>query len=190
MKNSCYKIVPIHQRPDLFLDCCNLINAEWPSSNTRRLRTLGMSCDNFPTCLVLLNNDKVIGHCKISLVPNLSDSCFIESVVIDYEWRSQGLGSSLLRGTEEYILSKGLKNIYLATKGQEVFYIKNGYRICEPINLFNCGYVADNIVDEEKKITTKIGQFSSGPTPPPLPKIKLPINNKVITTKTYMIKNF
>lgn len=109
-------------------------------------------------------------------------------VVIDYEWRSQGLGSSLLRGTEEYVLNKGLKNIYLATKGQELFYIKNGYRICEPINLFNCGNVSGTIAAVQKKIT-KIETFN-GPPPPPLPKISSPINNKVITTKTYMVKNF
>lgn len=38
-----------------------------------------MSCDIFPTSLVLLIKEKLIGHCKVSLIPNHPDSCLIES---------------------------------------------------------------------------------------------------------------
>lgn len=45
-----------------------------------RLKSLNVSCDEFPTCLVLVNKeDRVLGHCKISLIPRLRHSCFIQS---------------------------------------------------------------------------------------------------------------
>jgi len=44
-----------------------------------RMKSLNMSCDNFPTCLVLINGNRVLGHCKISLVARSKVSCFIES---------------------------------------------------------------------------------------------------------------
>ena len=101
MKNSLYSIVPIHERPDLFKECCRIINAEWPASETRRyvlylkfesnvyfcyaeilfyrLKTLSESCEEFPTCLVLLNKETVIGHCKLSRIPNELQCCFLGS---------------------------------------------------------------------------------------------------------------
>ncbi|KAK0081851.1 hypothetical protein PV325_011459 [Microctonus aethiopoides] len=184
MKNNSCKIIPVHERPDLLIDCCKLINSEWPSSDTRRLRTLSMSCDSFPTCLVLLNNDNVIGHCKISLVPNLNDSCFIESVVIDFGCRSQGFGSILMKGTEDYVRHKGIKNVYLSTKGQEKFYEKNGYSICEPINMWDN---RTEIISTNPVLTNKQTQIFSGPPPPPMPKFSSTYS-PIITSKTYMIK--
>ncbi|XP_071562210.1 N-alpha-acetyltransferase 80 isoform X1 [Temnothorax nylanderi] len=127
--NVKYVVLPLHHRPDLIKDCCKLLNSEWPRSETARMKSLNVSCDGFPTCLVLINDEnKVLGHCKISLVARSKVSCFIESVVIDYRCRSRGLGSRLLRGVEEYVAKRGLKNIYLKTDGQEVFYYKNGYK--------------------------------------------------------------
>ncbi|XP_074103645.1 N-alpha-acetyltransferase 80 isoform X1 [Cotesia typhae] len=182
-----YTIIPIHERPDLYMDCCKLINSEWPSSDTRRLRTLRMSCDNFPTCLILIIDNKVIGHCKISLVPKLNGSCFIESVVIDSEYRYRGLGSILLRGTEKYVLTKNIKSIYLATKGQEQFYQKNGYYNCEPIDLWDCRTVSKPIDVIRKKYTQK--EKCSGPPPPPLPNLFSFKKSKITTSKTYMVKH-
>lgn len=50
------------------------------------MKSLSVSCDNFPTCLVLINSeDKVLGHCKISLVARSKVSCFIESGKQKYE---------------------------------------------------------------------------------------------------------
>lgn len=44
------------------------------------MKSLNVSCDDFPTCLILINDkDKVLGHCKISLVAKSKVSCFIES---------------------------------------------------------------------------------------------------------------
>jgi len=44
------------------------------------MKSLNVSCDNFPTCLVLINGEnRVLGHCKISLVARSKVSCFIES---------------------------------------------------------------------------------------------------------------
>ncbi|XP_015601747.1 N-acetyltransferase 6 isoform X2 [Cephus cinctus] len=185
MKESQYCVVPLHSRPEMIKNCCILINSEWPRSETARLRTLNMSCDDFPTCLILLNGDRVVGHCKISLISSMSDSCFIESVVIDYERRSQGLGSILMQGAEEYVAKKGIKNIYLTTRGQEQFYLKNGYNICEPINLYGyTSFITSSPMTKEKARYI----VSAGPPPPPMPiNVKKP-HLPIVSAKTYMVK--
>ncbi|XP_046813921.1 N-sulphoglucosamine sulphohydrolase isoform X3 [Vespa crabro] len=112
-----YDVIPLHHRPELVKECCKLLNTEWPRSETARLKSLKVSCDEFPTCLVLLDREsRVLGHCKVSLIPKVRHSCYIESVVVDYKSRAQGLGSRLLRGTEEYVARKGFKTVYLITK--------------------------------------------------------------------------
>ena len=44
-----------------------------------RLRRLEMSCDSFPTCLVLVHSHEVLGHSKLSSLPSLPLGCLIES---------------------------------------------------------------------------------------------------------------
>ena len=43
------------------------------------MHSLEKSNDNFPYCLVLLLNDEVIGHSRLSRVVNQSNACFVES---------------------------------------------------------------------------------------------------------------
>lgn len=51
-----------------------------------RLKFLNVSCDEFPTCLILVDKeDRVLGHCKISLIPRLRHSCFIQSGKYNYK---------------------------------------------------------------------------------------------------------
>ncbi|XP_053985203.1 N-alpha-acetyltransferase 80 isoform X1 [Hylaeus volcanicus] len=187
-----YVIVPIHQRQDLIQDCCTLLNSEWPRSESARLKSLSVSCDEFPTCLILIDkNDKVLGHCKISLIPRLRHSCFIQSVIIDYGYRSQGLGSRLLRGAEEYVAKKGIKNVLLITKGQEVFYFKNGYKTCDPFKAYGINDVVYSTAAFTKaKLKEKCTQCS-GPPPPPMPNFQVPkfFDLSVIAHRTHMIKN-
>ncbi|XP_061930923.1 N-alpha-acetyltransferase 80 isoform X2 [Apis cerana] len=156
-----YKIIPLHKRPDLIPDCCTLLNSEWPRSETARLKFLNVSCDEFPTCLILVDKeDRVLGHCKISLIPRLRHSCFIQSVIIDYQCRSQGLGSKLLRGAEEHVAKKGIKNVYLITKAFTKAKLKEKSTQC------------------------------CGPPPPPMPNFQMPkfYDLGVITHRTHMVK--
>ncbi|KAK0182316.1 hypothetical protein PV327_000467 [Microctonus hyperodae] len=143
-----------------------------------------MSCDYFPTSLMLLYNDNLIGYCKISCVPNLKDSCYIESVVIDVGYRSQGFGSKLLKGAEYYMKLRGIKNVYLSTKGQENFYEKNGYTICEPINMWDN---RTTIITTAPILINNQTQIFCGPPPPPMPEYS-PTLSPIITSKTYMTK--
>ncbi|XP_012345971.1 N-alpha-acetyltransferase 80 isoform X1 [Apis florea] len=186
-----YKIIPLHKRPDLIPDCCTLLNSEWPRSETARLKFLNVSCDEFPTCLILVDKeDRVLGHCKISLIPRLRHSCFIQSVIIDYQCRSQGLGSKLLRGAEEHVAKKGIKNVYLITKGQEVFYFKNGYKTCDP---FKASGINDVVYSSAAFTKAKLKEKSTqccGPPPPPMPNFQMPkfYDLGVITHRTHMVK--
>ncbi|KAL2717869.1 N-alpha-acetyltransferase 80 isoform X2 [Vespula squamosa] len=184
-----YDVIPLHHRPELVKECCKLLNTEWPRSETARLKSLKVSCDDFPTCLVLLDREsRVLGHCKVSLIPKVRHSCYIESVVVDYKSRAQGLGSRLLRGTEEYVARKGFKTVYLITKGQELFYIKNGYTICDPIE--TCGYrkflPPTTIVEAKHK---EKNTLFSGPPPPPMPQLVFEyFDIRMLSQKTHMVK--
>ncbi|XP_021917136.1 N-acetyltransferase 6 isoform X2 [Zootermopsis nevadensis] len=95
-------VLEIHHYPQFMDKCCDLINMEWPRSKTIRLRTLKMSCDNFPTCLVLVQSHEVIGHSKITPIPSLPLGCFIESVLIHPKHRGKGLGKFLMAKTEDH----------------------------------------------------------------------------------------
>lgn len=137
-------VVPLHRHPQYMMECCRLINSEWPRSETARLRSLECSADTLPTCLILLKDNKVIGHCKLSLIPAIPDGCFIESVVIEKGLRCQGYGKYLMEKVEQYCQEfLNLRIIYLSTKGQELFYMKIGYSICEPVSIYG-SYIPRN----------------------------------------------
>ncbi|KAK1118317.1 hypothetical protein K0M31_015022 [Melipona bicolor] len=186
-----YRIIPLHKRPDLIPDCCTLLNSEWPRSETARLKFLNVSCDEFPICLILINKEeRVLGHCKVSLIPRLRHSCFIQSLIIDYQRRSQGLGSRLLRGAEEHVAKKGIKNVYLITKGQELFYLKNGYKTCDP---FKASGINDVVYSSAAFTKAKLKEKSiqsCGPPPPPMPNYQMPkfYDLGVLTQRTHMVK--
>jgi len=188
MKGASYSIVPIHERSDLFDECCRIINAEWPASKTRRLKTFAESCEVFPTCLVLLNRNKVVGHCKLSLIPSEYESCFLSSVVIDHPWRSQGMGSMLLKGAEEYASKKGIQKVYLSTNGQEGFYLKNGYRVCPPVNIWSVCVPAVNTTLQTSFTKAKSKEYA-GPPPPPMPEPMSVYDARLTSSKTYMVKS-
>lgn len=185
-------VVPIHKHPKYLMECCNLINSEWKRSETARLRSLECSCDTLPVSLVLINNDKVIGHAKLSPIPAIKDACFIESVVIIQDLRGQGFGTFLMQKTEEYCMKElGLKCIYLSTKGQEEFYRKLGYAECEPISIYggpalnNSSYRQFNL--NNNSVTGVCRKENGIPKAPPLPKTIVPDTN--CTKKTYMFKS-
>ncbi|XP_014218343.1 N-acetyltransferase 6 [Copidosoma floridanum] len=194
MKDTRYNLVQLHKRPDLLQQCCKLLNSEWKRSETARLRSLEASCDKFPVCLILLHKDDVVGHCKVSLVNNSQDGVILESLIIDHTCRSQGLGSMLLQATEDYVYKRGIRNVYLTTKGQEGFYLKNGYVICEPVPQLN-GYRDFNTnAYSSEKSNSKLKSsemMPAGPPPPPMPpnfNRLIPQIFLTIPKRTFMMK--
>ncbi|KAB0805000.1 hypothetical protein PPYR_01970 [Photinus pyralis] len=175
------QVVPIHKHPQYKEQCCNLINDEWKRSTTARMRSLDSSCDNLPTNLILLKENKVIGHCKLSVIPSMRNACFVESVVIDKLLRGNGYGKYLMITAEEYCRNiLKLEVIYLSTKGQELFYSKLGYNVCPPVSIYGGSFSSESVLQCEKIENVTNPTF---PCPPPLPKYSFTTN-----TKTYMKK--
>ncbi|KAG5872553.1 hypothetical protein JTB14_033972 [Gonioctena quinquepunctata] len=180
------EVLPLHKHPEHLSDCCNLLNEEWKRSDTARLHSLRSSCDNLPTSLILLKQKKLIGHLKLSVIPSMKNSCFLESVVIDGKFRGKGYGSVLMKEAEKFCKQTlGLDTLYLSTKGQEQFYTKLGYSECMPVSIYG-NYVPRTIApqhvvenDSEKCI---VGN-GNAPPPPPLPESKT-----INCTKTFMGK--
>lgn len=125
--------------------------------------------------------------------------------MIDEKYRGRGLGTLLMRKSEKYCAIRGIEKVYLSTKGQEGFYRKLGYKICEPVSMYgNFDTVNDNIVvipnangikNDFKRTDKSIGNCNGsscgggggGPPPPPMPIIRnsgFPFS----IAKTYMMK--
>lgn len=183
-------VLPIHKHPKYLLECCHLLNSEWKRSETARLRGLENSCDKLPVNLVLIKNDKVIGHAKISAIPSIRDACFIESVVIDKSLRGQGFGTYLMKKVEEYAVNVlKLLFVYLSTRGQEEFYRKLGYNECEPISIYG-GVVLKNNFEKTFILNNKNCNTvcnNDVPKPPPLPKFNA-VPDSCTRKTTFMCK--
>lgn len=181
-------VLQLHKYPQYLQNCCDLINSEWKRSNTARLRSLESSCDTLPVSLVLLKDNQLIGHLKLSAIPSIKEGCFVESVVIDKQLRGQGFGSVLMRHAEEYCRNVlGLTVVYLSTKGQEGFYSKLGYVECQPISIYGGYTLKESIVSETKKVTKSDTPLivNNAPKAPPMPGIP---NGNLTSIKTYMKK--
>lgn len=109
--------------------------------------------------------------------------------MIDHPWRSRGFGSMLLRGAEEYASKRGIKKMYLSTKGQEGFYLKNGYSVCPPIDLYSVCLPAVSATITTPCFATYSRKEYSGPPAPPMPAPPSVKPSLVTSSKTYMIKS-
>jgi len=95
------ELLTIHQLEEIVKECVldqtvNILNFEWPRSDTIRRRGLLSSSPDLPINLVLVQKspDKatgsdldVLGHSRISKVPANPSFVFVESVVIHPELR-------------------------------------------------------------------------------------------------------
>lgn len=191
------QVLRLHENPQYLKPCCELINDEWPRSETARMMSLQASCDNLPTSLILINEKKhLLGHCKLTPIPSIPESCFIETVVISKSMRGKKLGSYLMRQVEEYCKSMlKLKMLHLSTKGQENFYAKLGYEVCPPVSIYGTRILNSEPVNISIKIQNPVpvtNGVQSGPSPPPPPPMPKPESlaqiNTVKSTKTFMFK--
>lgn len=197
------KVLPIHKYPEYLKQCCHLINEEWPRSETARMITLESSCDSLPTSLILVaENKKVIGHCKLTPLPSLPESCFIESVVISKELRGKKLGTFLMEKAEYYCKHNlHLKTVHLSTMGQKEFYSKLGYEVCAPVSKYGSSFTSifkstsckPNVpqeIDNNKFNNSTNSSDKQIPPPPPMPKENIQISNNNIKNshRTFMFK--
>lgn len=192
------KVLPLHKYPEYLKETCDLINDEWPRSETARMMSLQASCDNLPSSLILINDKKlVLGHCKLTPIPSILESCFIETVIISKAFRGKKLGTYLMRKVEEHCKNKlNLSMLHLSTKGQESFYEKLGYTICAPVTIYGtCIPNYRPTVPSHKETQVPIRSPATGtpppppPLPPPMPTNENFINNNIVkTNKTFMFK--
>lgn len=129
------QLLKLHEHPNYMNDCCELLNQEWPRSETARLHCLEQSSDNFPMSFVLIDDHQnLIGHVKIR---KESDSkAVVESLIIKPENREQGLGRYLMNQVEHFLREENFKQISLFTTDKESFYQKLGYNLVNK-NMFD-----------------------------------------------------
>ncbi|KAK6739743.1 hypothetical protein RB195_008314 [Necator americanus] len=131
-----YSLTPLYYRQDLNRKCIELLNEEWPRSDGSREHSQAKSCRSSPPMSFLFidnENDTLIGHARICLLPNRPTSCWIESVIIAKDLRGQGLGKSLMTRLENAAKEFGFDEAFLSTDDQVIFYERCGYSKCEPI---------------------------------------------------------
>jgi len=129
-----FSIAALHEKSHLLIECCELLNNQWPRSLTARIKSIEASNENLPASLLLIWREcKVVGHAKISRLPNTPDGCWVESILISPTHRGKGLGRFLMDGCEKFAGERGFKTIYLSTHDQEGFYNRLGFQLCEPI---------------------------------------------------------
>lgn len=192
------EVFPIHNRPEYKEKCCTLINAEWPRSKTARMVSLNASSDRLPTSLVMITEDKkLIGHCKLSPIHGKPTTCFIQSFVISKELRGKKLGTFLMGKTEDYCRKKlNLKSVHLSTTDKEGFYLKLGYKVCSPISFYGSqpSYnftfsIGDTLQKKEvAKSKEPTGSITNAPPPPPIPTGNRLLNNKTENKQIFMYK--
>lgn len=81
---------------------------------------------------VALNENTFVGCASGSMNKNgdsFSGWFFLSDLFVEKEFRSQGLGSELLKAMEERAIAKGMKHIWLWTSGAKSlrFYARHGY---------------------------------------------------------------
>ena len=95
----------------------------------------------------------------------------------------------LLHLVENHVLKSGISNIFLMTRGQEEFYLKNGFRVCES-SLLNgyLDFIEESMPDSASNSKTN-DCISAGPPPPPLPThLRIPFPQIIIASRTLMKK--
>jgi len=178
--------------------CVQLLNDEWPRSETARLHSLKQSRDSLPISLILLDsNDQLIGHVKLKReLPN-TNSAFIESLIVDKSKRGKGFGKLIMNQTERLAKELGLEKLVLTTIDKIGFYQSLGFSISQtPKEQFERKQLDyNNLGGADPNSNEKTSNFSNSsctPGPPPLPPLSYNLNSYLNknseTPKTLMHK--
>ena len=87
------------EREESIAGAVEILNFEWPRSETIRRRGLESSRAELPSSLLLLVGKRIkvmVGHARVSKVPALPGELFLESVVVHPGLRGIGLGKLLM----------------------------------------------------------------------------------------------
>ncbi|XP_046364340.2 N-alpha-acetyltransferase 80-like [Haliotis rufescens] len=184
------ELFPLHSHKEWLQDCAGLLNSEWPRSIAARLYSLEKSCDDLPCSLVLVSENKVVGHSRLASVQGIKNSCLLESVVVPKDLRGKGLGRKLMDKTEEYAKSSGFQTIFLNTIDKQEFYRHLGYQDSGPVASLgaNAHLIPDSLIakmmnvgmshtpDTAKKevAVAELPPPDTSPPPPPPPPIPPP----------------
>eukprot|EP00124_Ichthyophonus_hoferi_P004760 Ihof_evm2s569 gene=Ihof_evmTU2s569 len=122
-------LLPSHFYPHLWEEAISLLNSEWPRSVTARRIALERSRDTFPTSLLLVRANHVIGYAQVAVVQGNQDDVVVESVIISSNQRGQGLGRILMHMIEDYVKRHHKKTIHLSTHDKLGFYTALAYTI-------------------------------------------------------------
>ncbi|VDM09212.1 unnamed protein product [Wuchereria bancrofti] len=201
MLNEQYILIPLTKKENLCTECIELLNQEWPRSVGARENTLRKSLNSTPPMSFIMvdkKTDKLVGHARLCPLLAVSQSCWIESVIINRNLRGKGLGYWLMAQLEDEARKFGFKKAYLSSENKQAFYAKCGYTSCEPVlnvgantalfERFNLGGYFSSAIDgstSNERITrtnsskpsdsctsalsSEKGLSFSPPTPPPPP---------------------
>ncbi|CAI2348033.1 unnamed protein product [Caenorhabditis sp. 36 PRJEB53466] len=128
--------VPLHDRKDLLKKSVTFLNSEWPRSDGSREHSQKKSCRPRPPMSFLLldgETDEILGHARVTTLPNRDRALWIESVMIKKGERGRGLGKYLMNATEQWMLENDFDEAFLSTEDQCRFYESCGYQKCDPI---------------------------------------------------------
>ncbi|KAM9475709.1 uncharacterized protein naa80 [Clarias gariepinus] len=132
VRASAVRLVPLHKRWDLLEACADLLNAQWKRSIGARLHSLRQSSDSYPTCLVLLEGETLVGHARVSRVLGSRSAC-VESVVVLEALRGRGYGRVLMEEVERYARNRGFTRLCLTTHDKQYFYAHLGFVLSRPV---------------------------------------------------------
>lgn len=189
--------VTLHDREDLLMKSATFLNTEWPRSMGSREHSQKKSCRKTPPMSFLLlesDSDEIVGHSRVTRLPNRDTALWIESVMIKKDQRGRGLGKLLMIETEKWMLANGYDEAFLSTEDQCRFYESIGYSNCDPIvhsTTATCVFAAmdhfQNAAATNPTPPTKSSPIassstvsSSAPPPPPPP----PAPPKMVTRST------
>jgi GNAT superfamily N-acetyltransferase len=164
---KCYLFTELTE--EFLVQTAQLLNTEWPRSLNQRcsslrsliLKETSHSGLKIPNSLILIDqkcNNKVIGHASLvsisAINSHTSDETtrmhnltFLQSLIVDKEYRGKGFGKLIMLLTENYLIEFRSQNdsntsslncqfLYLNTKDKQTFYEGLGYIRIEPILFF------------------------------------------------------
>ncbi|RNA20302.1 N-acetyltransferase 6 isoform X3 [Brachionus plicatilis] len=188
-----------------------LVNSEWPRSQCQRVLSLRQYVRSdklkIPISLILVDteSDRVVGHASLASITTADDVTknlvFIQSVVVDPEYRGKGLGKKIMLEAELYVaeyakmpqhglIKTNCDFLYLNTKDKQSFYEHLGYVRIEPLLFYankesKCNLIMKNLlqsISREKQNENRVFNsdclVTNSPTaplaPPPPPNNLIP----------------
>ena len=109
--------------------CRMLKNTYWASN--RKKETIQKSMTN-SLCFSLLSGDRQIGFARV--VSDYATVSYIADVIIHPEFRGRGLGTWMMKCIIEHSEIKNTQ-LLLQTMDAHEFYKKNGFAVCEAMNI-------------------------------------------------------